>query len=791
MVERHGAEHEIILDIEGMTCASCVHRLERVLQSESSVTAARVSLASRTAAVRTTTADLAPLIEAVVKAGYGARPRETDVAPKKDPATSLVRLGVSAFLSFDVLVFSLIVAPGSLASKIAAWLLATPVQFYGGWPFLRAAALAARRGTHTMDTLIAGGSLAAYLYSVGATFGGSHHAYFDTASMIVTLILLGRVLESKARRRAGDAARSLLQRQPKEATVLVDGEELQMAVVNLSPGDRVVVLPGQAIPADGIVRDGRSSVDVSMLTGESVPIDVAPGDEVVGGTLNCHGRLEVELERVGSATRLAAIVRLLEVTQASKAPIQRLADRVAAVFVPRVMILSGVVFFGLWYLLAHSPGEALMRAAAVLLVACPCSLGLATPIAIMTGSGRAAERNILFKGGEVFELARRIDTVLIDKTGTLTEGSLSVASIVAVGAVEDEVLALAAAVERGSEHPIGRSVVRAAEERGLPIPEAVDFAAEPGAGISARVGGSTVRVGRPSGLSVDLTARVEEMGALGLTPFVVWRDGRIVGLLGAADTLKPAAAEVVRRLRAWGIDVALVSGDQRGAVEEVARRVGIERAVAGAFPEDKIEEVRRLQTAGRRVAFVGDGVNDAPALAQADLGIALSSGADVAAEAGNVLILGTDLRSVAEALELARRTFWVIAQNLTWAFAYNALMIPLAAAGRVSPLTAAGAMAGSSLTVVANALRLRRYTGGGAHLELPAPQSAEPAHEAAAERPDAQILASWPLEPRVKEPIRGSNEGAPEQLPLSAFAKEEGRRLIRVLGHLGAKQWEY
>jgi Cu+-exporting ATPase len=791
MSARPVLEHEVILDIEGMTCASCVDRLERVLGRQPSVSEARVSLATRTAAVRCALPDPAPLIQAVEKAGYHARIHEPLSAAKDEIADYRRRLAVAAFCSFDVLVFSLVAAPGSNASALAAWLFATPVQFYGGWPFLKAAARAARQGVYTMDTLVAAGSLAAYGYSIGAVLGGAHHAYFDTAAMIVTLILLGRFLEATARAKAGDAARVLLERQAKEATLLEGGVERQVSIQDLRAGDVAVVLPGEKIPGDGRVRTGRSSVDLSLLTGESLPVDVGPGEEVVGASLNGQGRLEVELTRVGADTRFAQIVRLLEVTQASKAPIQRLADRIAAAFVPRILMLATGVFLLLAFFGSGGLGGALLRAAAVVLVACPCSLGLATPVAIMAGSGRAAELGILFKGGEVFEAARRIDTILIDKTGTLTEGAMSVSEIVPVGASSEEVLAFAAAVERGSEHPIARAVVEAAGRAGVEIPEATDYRAVPGAGIAALVAGSQVRVGRPEGLPPELEARAHELAARGLTAFAVWREGEPVGLIGVFDAVKEGAAEAVSRLRRWGWDVAVVSGDRRAAVEAVARAVGVDRAVAEVFPEGKIEEVRRLQAAGKRVAFVGDGVNDAPALAQADLGIALGTGADVAMEAGDVLIMGGDLRLVGHALELARRTFWVIAQNLSWGFAYNILMIPLTVAGRVTPTVAAGAMAGSSVTVVFNALRLlgygpRRKKAAAVPAAVKLPKAIEPPSRALAIQALAPARAMQPEAPPAE------NSSVPPEAPpkLSRFAKEETRRIGSALGRLFEKQWE-
>jgi heavy metal translocating P-type ATPase len=805
-VTETGLEREIVLEIEGMTCASCVDRLERVLGRQPTVTQARVNLATRTASIRSTTADPAPFIEAVENAGYGAQVRDSadpgsGNAAEREARDYQVRLLVAALCSFEVLVFSLFVDPGSRSSVLAAWLFATPVQFYSGWPFLRSAARAARHGLYTMDTLVACGSLAAYVYSVGAALTGGYSTYFETSSLIITFILLGRVLEARARARSSDATRVLLERQPRRARLLEGSRELSVAVEDLSVGDLVLVRPGEQIPADGVVRTGRSSVDLSMLTGESVPMDVAEGDDVVGASLNGAGRLVIELTRVGADTRLAQIVRLLEATQASKAPIQRLADRVATLVVPRLLILATVVFFFMAVLGSGGTGPALLRAAAILLVACPCSLGLATPVAIMAGSGRAAELGILFKGAEVFEAARRIDTVLIDKTGTLTRGSMELREVVPVGLGERELLGLAAAVESGSEHPIGRCVVQAARARDVEIPQAREHRAEPGAGIHAVVGTAMVRVGRPEGLPESLEARADELAARGMTVFAVWRDGDAVGLLGAFDAVKEGAGAVVRRLEGMGLEVAVVSGDRRPAVEAAVREVGIERSIAEAFPEDKVAEITRLQSEGRRVAFVGDGVNDAPALAQADLGIALGTGTDVAKEAGDVLILGEDLASVADSLELARKTYRVIVENLVWAFGYNAFMIPLAVFGRVSPLVASAVMAGSSVTVVANALRLQRYGSRRVRAASQADPSALRAEvpvvpiEGRLEGEIDEVLPPAATSAKAPADVAGGSAEPAEASPVGSLtlrqmAFADSKRIVGALGRMFARPWE-
>jgi cation-transporting ATPase V len=476
------------------------------------------------------------------------------------------------------------------------------------------------------------------------------------------------------------------------------------------PGNLVIVRPGETIPADGVVKQGTSWVDRSLLTGESVPVDVGPGDEVVGATVNGNGRLVVFVTTVGAGTRLSEIVRLLEQAQGSKAPVQRLVDRVSSVFVPIVLGIAAATFTGWVAFTDVTPGVAMLHAVAVLLIACPCALGLATPAAIMAGTGRAAELGVLFKGGAVFEAARGADIVLLDKTGTVTEGAMRLAEVVPVAGVDvDEVLGIAAAAEAGSEHPIALAVIDAARRRGVEVPVGSGHAVEPGSGAVAVVAGVEMRVGRPDALPPELTASVTDLASRGHSPFGVWRDGRPVGVIAVADRVKPEAAEAVARLRGAGMQVALVTGDRRATADAVAAETGIDLVSAEVFPDGKVEEVERLQHAGHRVVFVGDGLNDAPALAKAEVGVAIGGGTDVALAAAEVNLLGGSLTSVADALDLARRTYRIIAENLFWAFIYNVVMIPLAVVGVLDPMWAAGAMALSSVTVVVNALRLRRY----------------------------------------------------------------------------------
>lgn len=705
-----GDQQEVVLDVDGMTCASCVRKIESALGRVEGVDEAVVNLATRTATVRTAAEPHEDeLITAVRSAGYGARPHTSERSPDEEYHSYLRRFVVAAVLTVPVLAVSFVLTDLSWAPE-TAWLLTTPVVFWAGWPFFRAAFRAARHATTTMDTLVAIGSSAAYFYSAWSVASGMHEHYFDTAAVIVTLILLGRTLETRARSSANDAARALIERGAKEATILVDGLERTVPIEDLKPGDVAIVRPGEKVPADGVVKEGTSWVDLSMLTGESVPVDVTPGDDVVGASINGRGRIVVFVTKTGGNTRLGEIVRLLQSAQASKAPVQRLADRISSIFVPIVLAIAAGTFLA-WTFIADAPtGTAILHAAAVLLIACPCALGLATPAAIMAGTGRAAELGVLFKGGRVFEAVRDANVILLDKTGTVTRGTMTLARVVAVdGATEHEVLAMAAATEAGSEHPIARAVVDGARSRGLALPEASDHSVQPGAGAIAEVNGARIEVGRPEGLPEALARQVQQLAREGLTPFAVWRDGVPLGLVTVSDVVKPEALDAVRRLKALGLQVAMVTGDRRLTAEAIAAQVGIDTVSAEVLPDGKVEEVERMQAGARNVVFVGDGLNDAPALARADVGIALGSGTDVALAAADVNLLGGSLSSVPDALQLARKTHRVIVQNLVWAFAYNVVMIPLAAFGALTPMWAAAAMAGSSVSVVLNALRLRRF----------------------------------------------------------------------------------
>ena len=703
-----------------MTCATCAVRIERVLGRQEGVSRAAVNLAATMAEVDVAPGtDVTRLMQAVEKIGYGIKPaqeepRDVQEHYGEDERVQWRRFWIAAVLTVPVMVLAMF-APMTPWNPWAQAVLTTPVVFYVGWQFHRMAFRLARSFSANMDTLISMGSLAAYGYSLWALINGtSDHVYFETAAVIVTLITLGRAFEARAKGRASSAVHRLLDLGAKEARVLLDGEEVMVPAHNLAPGDLMVVLPGEKIPTDGVIESGESAVDESMLTGESVPVDRFPGEAVLGATVNQSGRLVVRATSVGADTALAGIIRMVEAAQGSKADIQRLADRISGIFVPTVIVIA-LITVGAWLWSGAPIDEALIHGVAVLIIACPCALGLATPTAVMVGSGRGAEMGVLFKRAEVFERAGAIDTVLFDKTGTLTTGAMRLTGLV-TDEDPDLFLRLIGSVEAASGHPLGKAVALGADERGVELVEPESVKAVTGAGVIGVVDGVEIVAGKPGLLNergMEIApGLLEEMGRLekeGRTVFLAGWDGKARGLLSIADTVRPEAASAVARLRSHGVEAGMVTGDNEVTANRIAADLGIEQVWAGVMPGDKAEVVSALQAEGRKVAFVGDGINDAPALTQADLGIAVGSGTDVALEAGDVVLLQGDPSLVPTAIDLARSTLRVIRQNLFWAFAYNVAAIPLAALGYLDPMIAAAAMAASSVTVVMNALRLRRF----------------------------------------------------------------------------------
>ena len=744
-LSRPASGARIELALEGMSCAACAARIEKALGQVPGVARASVNFATARASVTLDGAGrpAAPdaLLTAVKEAGYGGtlitvghQPGGTTTATDAPEAADRERASREAHLRMQrralilAAVFSLPVAVlgnlpmfGALHESFALNLLllalTTPVQFVAGWQFLRNGAKALRHGFANMDVLVAMGTLAAYAYSAVATFGGGH-VYFDTAAVIITLILLGRYFEARAKGRTSEAIRRLMGLSPKTARLLRDGVEVDVPVEQLQVGDRVLIRPGERIAVDGTVEAGQSSVDESMLTGESLPVDKGPGQRVVGATVNQRGTLTVRATKVGAETALAQIIRLVEEAQGGKAPIQRLADRISAVFVPIVIGIAVLTFAG-WLLLGTGPDRlapALLATVAVLVIACPCALGLATPTAIMVGTGRGAELGILIRGPEVLEAVKRLDIVVLDKTGTVTEGKPRLTDVTpAPGGDEAYVLRVAAAAERRSEHPLGEAIVAGARERDLALGEPEAFDAVPGGGVTARVAGEEVVVGTRALLrerGIDVTGLLDAADRLereGKTAMLVAIGGKPAGVLAVADTLKPTSADAVARLRHLGLGVVLLTGDNARTAQAIGRALGIDRVLAEVLPHQKVEEVKRLQAEGKRVAMVGDGINDAPALAQADLGIAIGTGTDVAMEASDLTLMSGDLRGVPAAIALSRATMRTIKQNLFWAFIYNLIGIPIAALGLLNPILAGAAMAFSSVSVVTNSLRLRRF----------------------------------------------------------------------------------
>ena len=740
---------DIELEIGGMTCASCANRIERKLNKLDGVSAA-VNYATEKARVSAPAEyDVQDLITVVEQSGYSAvlpasrqdSPAAEEDEEREDPELRSLRqrlLG-AVLLSVPVIVISMIPALQFTHWQWAALTLTAPVIVWAAWPFHRAAALNLRQGTATMDTLISVGTIAAFLWSLYALFlgsagepgmthefsltigrtDGSANIYLEVAAGVTMFILLGRYFEKRSKRQAGAALRALLDMGAKDVAVRRDGVEIRIPVGELAVGDEFVVRPGEKIATDGVVVSGSSAVDASMLTGESVPVEVGQGDAVTGATVNAGGRLVVRATRVGSDTQLAQMAKMVEDAQSGKAEIQRLADRVSGIFVPIVFVIA-IVVLAAWLLTGNGAEAAFTAAVAVLIIACPCALGLATPTALLVGTGRGAQMGILLKGPEVLESTRRVDTVLLDKTGTVTTGRMTLTEAVAAPDTDPaELLRRAGAVENASEHPIAQAIAQGAAARGAAgadgtLPEVTDFENLAGRGVRGTVEGARVLVGRENlldgaAMPAELATAKASAEARGETAVVVVWGGEARGVLVVADAVKPTSREAITQLKGLGLTPVLLTGDNRAVAEHIAAEVGIDEVIAEVMPEDKIAEVTRLQEQGRIVAMVGDGVNDAPALAQADLGLAMGTGTDVAIEAGDITLVRGDLRSAADAIRLSRRTLSTIKGNLFWAFAYNVAAIPLAALGLLNPMLAGAAMAFSSVFVVGNSLRLRSF----------------------------------------------------------------------------------
>lgn len=722
------ATETVDLAITGMTCASCSARIERKLNKLDGVEAS-VNLATEKAQVAyAAPITLDDVLSTVAATGYSASPIEPKGMDPQDHMNHDVITGrplqiraiVATALAFIVVLLAMVPPIRDAAGNAGPWLqflLTTPVYAWAAWPFHRAAVINARHGASTMDTLVSIGITAAYGWSVVALFTGfTDHLYFETAAIVTSFLLIGRYIEARAKSSGRSALSSLLELGAKEANVLTHDDktgaftEVPTSIDQLTPGMQFVVRPGEKVATDGKIVEGESTIDTSVVTGESVPVDVSTGDEVIGATINQDGRLVVEATAVGSQTVLSRITRLVEQAQTGKAPIQRLADRVSAVFVPIVLVIAALTFV-LWLVTGHSITEALEPMVAVLIIACPCALGLATPTALLTGTGRGAQLGILIKGPQILESTRAVDTIVLDKTGTVTEGKPELRTIVADGNLdEDQALRAAAAIEAGSEHPIARAIVNAATERGLDIPRTTRFSNLPGRGARATIKNMTVTVGKAELFANVPLVLSEAAKSDATTVFVGW-DGQARAALAVADQARPTSKSALSALKDMGLTPYLLTGDNQLTAEAIATEVGIDPAHvrAGVLPQDKHEQIAKLQADGKIVAMVGDGVNDAAALAQADLGLAMGSGTDIAMESADIVLIRPDLETVVDSIGLSRETLKIIKQNLAWAFGYNTAAIPLAAFGLLNPMIAGAAMAASSVIVVLNSLRLRGF----------------------------------------------------------------------------------
>ncbi|MFC2068702.1 heavy metal translocating P-type ATPase [Chloroflexota bacterium] len=756
---------KISFALSGMTCASCVSHVEKALNELNGVSSVNANLATEKATVEydPITVGMAEFRKAVEGAGYGIRSEITDeTTGEPDAVTSathhearilrkkLIVSGIIGIYMFLIMISELTGdawLPSFLGNTYLLWALATPVQFWAGWQFYKGLWAGIKHKTANMNTLIAVGTSVAYVYSIAAILfpdfiaagGRGAHVYFETSVLIITLILLGRFLEARAKGQTSEAIKKLMGLQAKTARVVRSGEEVDIPVEEVQVGDIVIVRPGEKVPVDGRITEGYSSVDESMITGESIPLEKKTGDEVIGATINKTGSFRLETTKVGKETALAQIIKLVEEAQGSKAPIQRLADIISTYFVPAVIAIAAITFV-IWILIGPEPALtfALLNAVAVLIIACPCALGLATPTAIMVGTGKGAENGVLIRNAEALETAHKIRAIILDKTGTLTQGQPIVTDVVtASGFNEAELLLIAASAEQGSEHPLGEAIITAAKEKSLTLSKATEFNAIPGHGIESQINGHKVLLGnmkliQERGFHLNgLESKAEQLSEDGKTPMFVSIDDKIAGIIAVADTLKPSSKETVSQLHHLGLEVVMLTGDNKRTAEAIAKQVGIDRVLAEVLPEHKAREIKRLQEEGTVVAMVGDGINDAPALAQANVGIAIGTGTDVAMEAADITLMSGDLRGLVTAISLSKRTMRTVKQNLFWAFAYNTALIPVAAGvlylffgqsgtpaglrfffgdyGFLNPVLAALAMASSSITVVSNSLRLRGF----------------------------------------------------------------------------------